>query len=245
MKAPNIKVKPPGPKAREIIERDHRYTAPAYRRVYPLVVKSGQGMVIEDVDGNLFLDFMAGIAVTATGHSHPEVIRAIEEQARKFIHICGSDFYYEPMADLAAKLSQIAPGPSPKKVFLTNSGTEAVEAAFKLARFSTRRQQIIAFSGAFHGRTLGSLSLTASRAHYRAGFGPLIPGVHHAPYGNDEYVEKTLFKHLVAPEEVAAIVVEPIQGEGGYIIPAAGFLPKLQEICRRHGILLVADEVQT
>jgi len=245
MKVPHIKVKPPGPKAREIIERDHRYTAPAYRRVYPLVVKSGQGMVIEDVDGNLFLDFMAGIAVTATGHSHPEVVRAIEEQARKFIHICGSDFYYGPMADLAAKLSQIAPGSSSKKVFLTNSGTEAVEAAFKLARFSTRRQHIIAFSASFHGRTLGSLSLTASRAHYRAHFGPLIPGVHHAPYGDDEYIEKTLFKHLAAPEEVAAIVVEPIQGEGGYMIPPAGFLPKLQEICRRHGILLVADEVQT
>ncbi|MGH7829793.1 MAG: aminotransferase class III-fold pyridoxal phosphate-dependent enzyme, partial [Candidatus Binatia bacterium] len=217
MKSPDIKIKPPGPKAREIIERDRRYTAPAYRRVYPLVVKSGQGMVIEDVDGNLFLDFTAGIAVTATGHSHPQVVRAIEEQARKFIHICGSDFYYEPMADLAAKLSQIAPGPSPQKVFLANSGTEAVEAALKLARFSTRRQHVIAFTGSFHGRTLGSLSLTASRPHYRAGFGPLIPGVYHAPYGNHEYIEKTLFGHRVAPDEVAAIFVEPILGEGGYV----------------------------
>ena len=163
MKAPYIKIKPPGPKAQAIIEKDRSYTAPAYGRVYSLVVKEGRGLVVEDVDGNLFLDFMAGIAVASTGHSHPKVVKAIEEQARKFLHICGSDFYYEPMAQLAEKLAQLTPGPGPKKVFLTNSGTETIEAAFKLARYATKRKHVIAFLGAFHGRTMGSLSLTASR----------------------------------------------------------------------------------
>src|SRR5918996_6571821 len=167
MKIPNIKTSPPGPKAKEIREKDHLYTAPAYGRVYPLVVKQGRGMAIEDVDGNRFLDFMAGIAVVSTGHSHPAVVKAIEEQARKFLHICGSDFYYEPMVELAEKLSELAPGSSAKKVFLTNSGTEAIEAAIKLARYSTKRQHIVAFEGAFHGRTLGSLSLTTSRSSHR------------------------------------------------------------------------------
>ena len=262
MKVPHIKITPPGPKAREIIDRDHLYTAPAYGRVYPLVVKEGRGVVIEDVDGNLFLDFTSGIAVTATGHSHPQVVRAIEEQARKFLHFCGSDFYYEPMVQLVEKLNELAPGPSAKKVFLTNSGTEAVEAAFKLARYSTKRQHVIAFLGSFHGRTLGSLSLTASRTSHRAYFGPLVPGVHHTPYGychrcpvNLTYgscgiecvqsIEKVLFRREVAPEEVAAIFVEPIQGEGGYVVPPPEFLGMIQELCRRHGILLVADEIQT
>ena len=262
MKIPNIKIKPPGPKAKEILERDHRYTAPAYGRIYPLVVKRGHGMVIEDVDGNLFLDFMAGIAVTSTGHSHPRVVKAIEEQARKFLHICGSDFYYEPMVELVERLSRLAPGSSPKKVFLTNSGTEAIEAAIKLARYSTRRQHIIAFEGAFHGRTLGSLSLTTSRSSHRAHFGPLLPAIHHVPYGFDGHaahnvdgrsprserlddLEKVLFRREVLPDEVAAIFVEPIQGEGGYIVPAPGFLPRLQDLCRRHGILLILDEIQS
>ena len=245
MKIPSIKVKPPGPKAKAIVEKDERYTAPAYGRVYPLVVKEGRGMVIEDVDGNLFLDFMAGIAVASTGHSHPEVVKAIEEQARKFLHICGSDFYYAPMAELAEKLGRLAPGGSAKKVFLTNSGTEAIEAAFKLARFSTKRSHAIAFLGAFHGRTLGSLSLTASRSAHRAHFSPLIPDIHHAPYGRADYLEEVLFRYEVMPEEVAAIFVEPIQGEGGYIVPPQEFLPKLKELCRRYGILLVADEIQS
>jgi 4-aminobutyrate aminotransferase len=262
MKIPHIKIKPPGPKAQAIIERDRRYTAPAYGRVYPLVVKEGRGTVIEDVDGNLYLDFTAGIAVTATGHSHPQVVRAIEEQARKFLHFCGSDFYYEPMAKLAEKLCQLAPGSTPKKVFLTNSGTEAIEAAIKLARYSTRRQHIIAFLGAFHGRTLGSLSLTASRASHRAHFGPLIPDVHHVPYGYChrcpynltygscgiecvQYLEKVFLRRQVVPEEVAAIFVEPIQGEGGYVVPPQEYLGMLKDICQRHGILLVADEIQT
>jgi 4-aminobutyrate aminotransferase len=262
MQAPYIKVKPPGPMAKRIVERDHRHTSPSYGRVYPLVVKQGRGMVIEDVDGNLYLDFMAGIAVASTGHSHPKVVKAIEEQARKFLHICGSDFYYEPMTELVEKLCRLSPGASPKKVFLTNSGTEAVEAAIKLARYSTKRQHIIAFHGAFHGRTLGSLSLTASRASHRAHFGPLIPGVHHVPYGFCrrcpyqlsygtcgiecvEVLEKKLFRHEVRPEEVAAIFVEPIQGEGGYVVPPPEYLPMLQDLCRRHGILLVADEIQS
>ena len=247
MKVPHIKIKPPGPKAKEIIEKDHLYTAPAYGRVYPLVVKEGRGMVIEDVDGNLFLDFTAGIAVASTGHAHPQVVQAIEEQARKFLHFCGSDFYYAPMAELAEKLCRLAPGAFPKKVFLTNSGTEAVEAAIKLARYSTRRTHLIAFLGAFHGRTLGSLSLTASRSSHRAHFGPLLPDVHHVPYGIEgvHALENKLFRHKMRPDEVAAIVVEPIQGEGGYVVPPSDFLGKLKEICERHGILLVMDEIQS
>ena len=245
MKIPNIKINPPGPKARAIVEKDQHYTAPAYGRVYPLVVKEGRGMVIEDVDGNLFLDFMAGIAVASTGHSHPTVVKAIEEQARKFLHICGSDFYYEPMAELAEKLSRIAPGASPKKVFLTNSGTEAIEAAFKLARFATKRTHVIAFLGAFHGRTMGALSLTASRSSHRAHFSPLVPDIHHAPYGQANYLEQVLFRYEVIPTEVAAIFVEPILGEGGYVVPPPEFLPTLKDLCQRHGILLVIDEIQS
>jgi len=262
MDAPQIKTPLPGPKAKAVIARDDRYAAPAYGRVYPLVVKQGQGMVVEDVDGNLFLDFMAGIAVANTGHSHPKVVKAIEEQARKFLHICGSDFYYEPMAALAEKLARLTPGSGGKKVFLTNSGTEAVEAAIKLARYHTKRQHFIAFYGAFHGRSLGSLSLTASRASHRARFGPLLPGIHHIAYGfcrrcpcHLTYgscaiacvadLEKTIFRHEVSPDEVAALVVEAIQGEGGYIVPPPEYLPMLQALCKRYGILLVVDEIQT
>jgi len=248
MKAPQIKTPLPGPKAKAIVERDRQVTAPAYGRVYPLVVKRASGMTVEDVDGNLFLDFMAGIAVASTGHSHPRVVQAIEEQARKFLHICGSDYYYEPMVALAEKLGRLAPGPGTKKVFFTNSGTETIEAAIKLARYHTKREHLIAFHGAFHGRTLGSLSLTASRASHRAHFGPLIPGVHHLPYGGADCVstmEKTIFRYEVPPEEVAAIFVEPIQGEGGYVVPPPEFLPALQELCGKHGILLVLDEIQS
>jgi 4-aminobutyrate aminotransferase len=262
MQIPNVKIKPPGPKARAIIEKDAKYTAPAYGRVYPLVVKEGRGTTVEDVDGNVFLDFMAGIAVASTGHSHPRVVKAIEEQARKFLHICGSDFYFEPMAELAEKLSRLAPGSGSKKVFLTNSGTESVEAALKLARYTTGRKHILAFFGAFHGRTMGSLSLTASRSSHRARFSPFLPDVHHVPYGTCHrcpynlkygscgiecvrYLENILFRYEVAPEEVAAIFVEPIQGEGGYIVPPPEYLPMLQELCRRHGILLVLDEIQS
>ncbi|HEY3302641.1 MAG TPA: acetyl ornithine aminotransferase family protein [Candidatus Binatia bacterium] len=247
MKVPHIKVKPPGPKAKAIIEQDERYAAPAYGRVYPLVVKQGKGMAIEDVDGNFFLDFNAGIAVASTGHSHPKVVRAIQEQAGKFLHFCGSDFYYEPMASLTETLSRLAPGSSTKKVFLTNSGTEAIEAAIKLARYATKRTHLVAFLGSFHGRTLGALSLTASRSSHRARFGPLLPDVHHIPYGIEglDALENRVFRLEAAPDEVAAVFVEPIQGEGGYVVPPGDFLGKLAEICRRHGILLVADEIQT
>jgi 4-aminobutyrate aminotransferase len=262
MKVPHIMTSLPGPKAQAIINKDQRYAAPAYGRVYPLVVKQGRGMVIEDADGNLFLDFMAGIAVASTGHAHPNVVQAIEAQARRFLHICGSDFYYEPMAELAEKLAQLAPGRDAKKVFLTNSGTETVEAAIKLARYHTKRQHIIAFHGSFHGRSLGALSLTASRSSHRARFGPLLPAVHHVPYGFCQRcpyhlsygtcgiacvsdLEKILFRHEVAPNEVAAVFVEPVQGEGGYIVPPPEYLPMLQDLCRRHGILLVADEIQS
>ena len=262
MKAPNIKTPLPGPKARAIVARDEKVTAPAYGRVYPLVVKQGRGCVIEDVDGNLFLDFMAGIAVASTGHSHPRVVQAIEAQARKFLHICGSDFYYEPMAELAETLGRLAPGKGGKRVFFTNSGTETVEAAFKLARYHTRRQHVIAFHGAFHGRSMGSLSLTASRSSHRAHFAPFVPGVRHVPYGfchrcpyqltygscGIECVrvfEKIVFRYDVRPEEVAAIFVEPIQGEGGYIVPPPEYLPMLQELCAKYGILLVVDEIQS
>jgi 4-aminobutyrate aminotransferase len=262
MNAPQIRVKPPGPNAQTIIDKDRNYTAPAYGRVYPLVMKEGRGTVVEDVDGNLFLDFMAGIAVANTGHSHPKVVKAIEEQARKFLHICGSDFYFGPMAQLAEKLARLVPGASAKKVFLTNSGTEAIEAALKLARYATGRKHVVAFFGAFHGRTMGALSLTASRASHRAKFSPLIPDVHHVAYAHCQRcpyhlkhdscalecirtIEEVLFRHEVAPEEVAAIFVEPVQGEGGYIVPPPEFLPMLQDLCRRHGILLVLDEIQS
>jgi 4-aminobutyrate aminotransferase len=262
MTAPHLRTTIPGPKAKAIVARDHRVTAPAYGRVYPLVVERASGTTVEDVDGNLFLDFMAGIAVAATGHSHPRVVQAIEAQARKFLHICGSDYYYEPMVELAEKLSRYAPGAAPKKVFFTNSGTETVEAAFKLARYHTRRQHVVAFHGAFHGRTMGALSLTASRASHRAYFGPLIPGVHHVPYGfcrrcpyDRSYgscavecisrIEDVLFQHEVKPDEVAAIFFEPIQGEGGYLVPPPEFLHNLRDLCRKHGILLIADEIQS
>ena len=234
MKVPDIKTSLPGPKAKALIERDEKRTAPAYGRVYPLVVKQGRGCVIEDVDGNLFLDFMAGIAVANTGHAHPRVVKAIEEQARKFLHICGSDFYYEPMVELAEKLARIAPGKDGKKVFFTNSGTETVEAAFKLARYHTKRQYVIAFHGAFHGRSMGALSLTASRASHRAHFGPLIPGVRHVPYGfchrcpyQLKYgacgiecvsvLEKVVFRYDVRPEEVAAVAIHLASDEATYI----------------------------
>ena len=242
---PRIVVTPPGPKAKAIVERDRAATATCYLKEYPLVVARGQGAMIEDVDGNRYLDFMAGIAVASTGHSHPKVVAAIQDAATKFLHICGGDFYYEAFAALPEKLARIAPGKDPKKVFLTNSGTEAVEGALKLARHSTRRAGIIAFEGSFHGRTYGSLSLTNSKVTQRAGFGPFLPEVYHAPYGDGDYIEQRLFPRRLDPRDVAAIVVEPIQGEGGYVVPPKGFLAKLRAICDEHGIVLIMDEVQS
>jgi len=243
--APWIVTPPPGPRAIAAVSRDERVTSPSYSRPYPLVAARAQGSVVEDVDGNRFLDFVAGIAVCSTGHCHPAVVKAIEQQSRHLIHICGSDFYYEPMIALAEKLTDIAPGSDPKRVFLTNSGAETVEAAMKLARHHTQRKWIIAFYGAFHGRTMGALSLTSSKVRQKERFGPLVPMVAHAPYGDLDFLENVLLKSEVPPDEVAAIFVEPILGEGGYLVPPAEFLPGLRKLCDRHGILLVADEIQT
>jgi 4-aminobutyrate aminotransferase len=261
-KLPHLVTALPGPRAQEIVARDHQVISPSYTRDYPLVAKSGRGAMVEDVDGNTFLDFAAGIAVVATGHCHPEVVAAIQKQASELIHMSCTDFYYQGMIEFAEKLVSITPGNSAKKVYFGNSGTEAVEAAMKLARYHTRRDKFIAFHGCFHGRTLGSLSLTASKAVQRKRFGSLLGGVFHTPYPNTyrgaygvrpehaaadalAYLESELFKHIVDPEEVAAIFVEPIQGEGGYVVAPPEFLKGLQAICRRHGILLVVDEVQS
>lgn len=242
--APWIKTELPGPVAQQIVERDEAVSSPSYTRDYPLVAKRASGSVVEDVDGNRFLDFAAGIAVCSTGHCHPKVVAAIEQQARSLLHICGSDFYYPSMVELMEKLASIVPGKDPKHVLLTNSGTEAVEAAIKLSRHYTDRKWIIAFHGAFHGRTMGALALTCSKARQKERFGPLIPMVAHVPYGDAEAIETQLFRYMMSPSEVAAIFVEPIQGEGGYVIPPPEFLPALRALCDKHGILLVADEIQ-
>jgi 4-aminobutyrate aminotransferase len=244
--APHIVTELPGPEARAWIARDAKVTSPSLGRVYPLVPARGDGLVIEDVDGNRFLDFNAGIAVTSTGHCHPEVTRAIEQQASSLVHYCSSDWYVPGYIELAERLAATVPsGMGATRVFLANSGTEAVEGALKLAREHTRRPNVIAFHGAFHGRSLGSLALTASKARYRGGFGAMMPGVYHVPYGEPGAIERTLFTHLTPPSDVAAIFVEPIQGEGGYLVPPAGWLAELRALCDDHGILLVADEVQS
>lgn len=242
---PRLVTKLPGPKAAAWIARDEAVISPSYTRDYPLVAARGEGCLLEDVDGNVFLDFTAGIAVTATGHAHPEVSAAIADQAARLIHMSGTDFYYAPEIELAEKLARLAPGPSAKKVFFTNSGTESNEAALKLARFHTKRQHVVSFYGSFHGRTYGSMSLGASKAVQRRGFGPLVPGVHHLRYDCPREDFDELFARVAAPDEVAAIFVEPIQGEGGYRVPSPGFLPMLRTLCDQHGILLVADEVQS
>jgi 4-aminobutyrate aminotransferase len=256
---PRLQTEIPGPKARALLERDQKYVSPSYTRVYPLVVARGSGAIIEDVDGNLFLDCTAGIAVTATGHCHPQVVEAIQTQASRLIHMSGTDFYYEPQIDLSQRLSELAPGSSAKRIFFTNSGAEALEAALKLARWHTGRTRAIAFLGAFHGRTYGAMSLSGSKLVHRRGFSPLVPDIHHVPYPRGpetrtdpfygrkciKQIEDTLFKRVAPPDEVAAIFVEPIQGEGGYHVPPPDFLPALREMCDANGILLVADEVQT
>ena len=243
--APRLVTELPGPEARARIERDAKVTSPSLPRAYPLVPKRGSGSVVEDVDGNLFLDVNAGIAVTSTGHSHPEVVEAIRRQAEELLHYSASDFYLPIYSDVCEELDRIAPFSAPARSFLTNSGTEAVEGALKLARYATGRQYIIAMLQSFHGRSYGSVSLTASKAKYRTGFGPLLPGVLHTHFGDFEHLEQVLFKRLVSPSEVAAIVVEPILGEGGYVLPPEGWFAYLRELCDRHGILLVADEVQS
>ena len=260
MNAPEIKTTLPGPKAKAIIDRDRRFVSPSYTRDYPFVIARGEGAVVEDVDGNRFLDCAAGIAVNSTGVSHPDVVAAIVAQAEKFLHMSGTDFYYEPQVRLAEELAGIVPIQGDVRTFFANSGTETTEAAIKLARYHTKRQAVIAFMGAFHGRSLGALSLTASKAIQRRGFAPFMPGVYHAPYPDTyrfdgsadacaqqalSFIRDQILVHLVSPDEVSAIVVEPIQGEGGYIVPPAAFLQGLRELTRQHGMVLVVDEVQS
>ena len=261
---PKIKTTLPGPNAKRVLEGDEKYISPSYTRSYPLVAKRGRGIVVTDVDGNEFFDFSAGIAVTSTGHCHPDVVAAIQRQAGELIHMSGTDFYYENMVELASRLSRIAPMKGPHKIYYGNSGAEAVECALKLARYHTKRPNVIAFFGAFHGRTMGALSLTASKPQQRRRFAPLVPGVTHVRYpdvyrgsaggprqaeefalGCARFIEDKLFKTSLPPEEVAALFVEPIQGEGGYVIAPTVFMQELRRICDRHGILLVVDEVQS
>lgn len=258
---PKIRTALPGPNAQKVLAGDQKYVSPSYTRGYPLVAKSGRGLMVTDVDGNEFFDFSAGIAVTSTGHCHPKVVAAIQKQAGELIHMSGTDFYYESLITMAERLSKIAPMRGPHRFHYANSGAEAIEGALKLARYHTKRQQIIAFYGAFHGRTMGALSLTASKPQQRRRFSPLVPGVTHVPYpdvyragaadpegyalGCARIIEEKLFKTTLPPEEVAAIFVEPIQGEGGYVVAPPVFMQELRRICDRHGILLVVDEVQS
>lgn len=247
----------PGPLGQAIIDRDEAIMSGSMKPRYPFVMDHGLGSRVWDVDGNEYIDFAAGIAVNATGHSHPRVVAAVTEQAKRFLHIAGTDYYYDVQVRLAERLAGIAPFEENARVFLCNSGAESVEGAVKLARWYTGRQNVIAFFGAFHGRTMGALSLTGSKVVQRAGFGAMIPGVYHAPYNNSfnsmpergvetvNYIEDVLFKKLVAPDSVAAIIVEPIQGEGGYIVPDPAWIKYLRGICDKHGIMLVVDEVQS
>jgi len=262
MKLPQINTPLPGPRAKKLIKKDKSFVSPSYTRVYPLVAEKAKGLWIHDVDGNLFLDFTSGIAVNATGHCHPHVVKAVTDQAKHLLHMSGTDFYYTPQIMLAEKLAGLAPGRRAKKVYFGNSGAEAVEAAFKLARWHTKRELNIAFFGAFHGRTMGALSLTASKTIQKKHYNPLVPGITHIPYGycyrcayNLTYpqcglhcvhwVEDTLFRTTMPAEEVAAIFVEPIQGEGGYVVPPPEFHRELYKIAKKYGILYVADEVQS
>src|SRR3989475_5400964 len=262
VKAPRLVTALPGPNAKRVLEQDAKFMSPSYTRDYPLVAKRGHGAMVEDVDGNTFLDFAAGIAVCSTGHCHPKVVAAIQKQAAELIHMSGTDFYYESLPLLAERLAKTVPGAEDKKVFFTNSGTEAIEGAVKLARYKTKRDKMIAFYGCFHGRTMGSLSLTASKATQRKGFGSLLGGVEHIPYpyayrcalGHEpetcgeeilETLENQIFKRLFDPTEVAGIIIEPIQGEGGYVPAPKFFLQELQRICRQHGIMLITDEEQS
>jgi 4-aminobutyrate aminotransferase len=245
MSEPRVSTEIPGPKARALIERDAQVTSPSLPRAYGFAPSYGRGSMIEDVDGNVFLDFNAGIAVCSTGHAHPAVVEAIERQARQLLHYSASDFFLAIYAETCERLGSIAPMSGPTRTFLTNSGTEAVEGALKLARHHTGRQYVLAFLGAFHGRSYGSVTLTASSSKYHLGFGPLLPGVVHVPFGDLTYLREQVFTRLVKPEEFAAVVVEPIQGEGGYVVPPDGFLPELRALCTEHGILLVADEIQS
>ena len=257
---PHLVTPLPGPRAKAIIERDQAVLSTSYTRSYPLVIRRGEGATVEDVDGNRFLDFAAGIAVVATGHSHPQVVQAIQKQAADFLHMSGTDFYYEGMVRLAEKLAALAPVEGRPRVYFGNSGAEAIEAAIKLARYHTGRDKFIAFLGGFHGRTMGALSLTASKVVQRRGFHPPLPVQHipyaycyRCPYGKEpstcavecvKVLEDSLFKTVLPADEVAAIFVEPVQGEGGYVVPPKKFLEELRRVADKYGILLVHDEVQ-
>jgi len=259
---PFIKTSLPGPRAAAIIERDRTVVSPSYTRCYPLVIARGSGSTVEDVDGNLFLDCTAGIAVNSTGHSHPAILKAIAEQSARFLHMSGTDFFYDVQVRLAEELAAMVPITGGVRSFFGNSGTEAIEACIKLSRYATGRAAFIAFLGSFHGRTLGSLALTASKAVQRRGFGPLMPSVYHAPFPDCyrcpiglkpesceaeclDYVDRYLLVQMVAADEVAAVVIEPIQGEGGYVVAPDQFLQRLRELTKKHGMLFVADEVQS
>ena len=243
---PKLITEVPGPEALGWIERDRKVTSPSLPRAYPFVPKRGAGSIVEDVDGNIFLDLNAGIAVTSTGHCHPTVVDAIDRQAAELLHYSASDFFLPVYAEVCERLDQMAPfGGRRARSFLTNSGTEAVEAAIKLARFATGRQYLIGMFQSFHGRSMGSVTLTASKAKYRTNFGPMLPSVHHTFYGDFDYLDEVVFKRLASPTEVAAIVVESWLGEGGYVLPPDGWFTYLRELCDRHGILLVCDEVQS
>jgi 4-aminobutyrate aminotransferase len=255
---PRIVVAPPGPKGKAIVAKDQEWTSTSYIKEYPLVIAGGKGAMVEDVDGNRYIDFMAGIAVSSTGYNHPKVVAAIKDAADRFLHICGTDFYFEGFSNLAERLARLAPGKSKKRVFLSNSGTEAVEAAIKLARNHTRRSGLIAFQQSFHGRTYGAMSLTSSKVKQHAHFGPMLPEVYHVPFANPYKLGgaeaaiaysigaiEDLFARQIHPEDVAAIFVEPIQGEGGYVIPPDGYLKALRKLSDQHGIMLVFDEVQS
>jgi len=261
-KYPKIVVRPPGPKARELLSRDEAVISPSYVRFYPLVVESGKGCIIRDVDGNEYIDFNSGLVCLNVGHCHPKVVSAIKEQAERLLHYSNTDFYYEPSVKLAEELCKITPGSFPKKVYFGNSGTEAVEAAIKLCKWHTRRHQFIGFIGAFHGRTLGSLAFTASKPVQRRYFYPMLPGVVHVPYPYCyrcpfrleypdcnywcvDFIEEFVLEKYLPAEEVAAILAEPIQGEGGYIVPPDGYFQRLWRLADRNGILFIADEVQS
>lgn len=256
--APEIRTEIPGPNARAVVAADTELTSPSLPRAYPFAPTRGAGSVVVDVDENIYLDFNAGIAVCSTGHSHPQVVAALQQQTERLIHYSASDFFLPLYSELCARLDQVSPMSAPVKCFLTNSGTESVEAGIKLARLHTGRQYIIAFLNSFHGRSYGSVSLTASSAKYHAGFGPMLPGVVHAPYADSlsgssdldhpdaaGYIEKVIFKRLVPAEEVAAIILEPVLGEGGYVVPPKAWVRYLRELCDENGILLIADEVQS
>ena len=259
---PKLITELPGPNARRILDKDKQFISPSYTRGYPLVIDKGEGVKVIDVDGNTFLDFTSGIAVCNTGHRHPDVVKAVIDQANSFLHMSGTDFYYAIQSELAEKLAAISPGSGDRRVFYSNSGAESIEAALKLVRYHTKRSRIISFFGSFHGRTMGALSLSASKSIHEKGFAPLVPGITHVPYGYcyrcpynlmhpecDTYcvdwIREDLFKRTMPPEEVAAVFAEPIQGEGGYVVPPASFHEKLQALCREFGILYVADEIQT